>query len=220
MDNVIQVGRLVAVIFLLIVAPALLFGIAVRWQVLFLAIGYFLFFLGTVWRVLRHGKLANREDDRQVQRRSGRWAGVIGLVGLIAVHWLALYEFSLSERTMPALFMVLAAALVAAAVLLSQVAIRTLGRFFDRLTVQTDHRLVTEGVYGLIRHPIYTSYILLFTGYCLLLQSTWSLLLLIGVCVVWFSSRISLEEAMLREKFGKAYSQYCANTKRLIPYIY
>ncbi|WP_414570686.1 isoprenylcysteine carboxylmethyltransferase family protein [Nostoc sp. CCY 9925] len=41
---------------------------------------------------------------------------------------------------------------------LSQVAIKTLGKFFDRLTIKSDYQLVTDGIYGLIRHPIYTSY--------------------------------------------------------------
>lgn len=220
MNKFLQVARLFAVIFLLILAPAFLFGVVGRWQVGFLAVGYFLFFLGTVWRVLRHGKLADREQDRQVQDRSGRAVGIVSLVGLIGVHWLALYEFSHSDGAGFSFVVGVAVVLVVVALVLSQSAIRTLGRFFDRLTIQAEHRLVTEGVYGLIRHPIYTSYILLFSGYCLLLGGVWSLGLLAVVCVIWFRSRIAREESMLFEQFGDAYEQYCAKTKRLIPYIY
>jgi len=224
MDKAKQITRLFAVIFLLIIAPAFLFGVIGRWQVSYLTAGYFFFFLGTVWRVLRYGELANREEDRQTQDRSGRLAGIVALAGLIGVHWLALYEFSQkfsqSDQTGVSFVSGVAIALVIAAIVLSQIAIRTLGRFFDRLTIQSEHRLVTEGVYSLIRHPIYTSYILLFTGYCLLLQGIWSLGLLIVVCIIWFGSRITREEAMLFEKFGDGYEQYCIKTKRLIPYVY
>lgn len=212
--------RLLLVVFLLIVLPALLFGVLQRWQVLFLAVGYLLFFLGTVWREMRFGKLSDRSSDKQVQRSSGRLAGIIAISGLISVHWLALYEFSARVDGVSMPLTTVSMTMISAAIVLSQVAIRTLGRFFDRLTIQSDHHLVTDGVYGWIRHPIYTSYLLLFAGYCLLLHGGWSFAALIAVSLIWFSSRISLEEEMLSEQFGDAYGRYRARTKRLVPFVY
>ncbi|MEM9214326.1 MAG: isoprenylcysteine carboxylmethyltransferase family protein [Cyanobacteria bacterium P01_F01_bin.150] len=110
--------------------------------------------------------------------------------------------------------------LVSAAILVSQVAISTLGKFFDRLTIKVDHQLVTDGIYGSIRHPIYTSYILLFLGFCTMVQSLWGLGLLLATCIVWFGNRIAIEEKMLEEEFGEAYQSYCKQTKRLFPYVY
>lgn len=110
--------------------------------------------------------------------------------------------------------------LICAAIIVSQVAIKTLGKFFDRLTIKSDHRLVTDGIYSLIRHPIYTSYILLFLGFCIMLQSLWGSGLLLMVCVVWFGNRIAIEEQMLEERFGEEYQSYSQQTKRLFPYIY
>ena len=66
------VFSLLAVISLLIVIPAWQVGVAGDWRVIFLSIGYFVFFLGTVWRVVRYGQLANRQDDRQGQSPSVR----------------------------------------------------------------------------------------------------------------------------------------------------
>jgi len=113
-----------------------------------------------------------------------------------------------------------AIALIGAAIAVNQVAIKTLGKFFDRLTIKSDHQLVTDGIYSLIRHPIYTSYILLFIGFCLMLQSLWGSVLLLVVCVVWFGNRIAIEEQMLEERFGEEYRSYCQQTKRLFPYVY
>lgn len=215
---------LLAVIFGLIIFPALLFGVADDWKVIFLSIGYFVFFLGTVWRVIRYGQLVSRQEDRQVRDISGRIASLITVIGLLGVHWLTLYSFSLQDKSLNVnltrSLIVFAIGLVFAAILVSQVAIKTLGKFFDRLTIKSDHQLVTDGIYSLVRHPIYTSYILLLLGFCIMLQSWWGLALLLAVCIVWFGNRIGIEEQMLEEKFGEQYQSYCLETKRLFPFVY
>ncbi|MEH2382496.1 MAG: isoprenylcysteine carboxylmethyltransferase family protein [Nostoc sp.] len=215
---------LLTVIAVLIVIPAAQFGVVGDWRVVFLSISYFIFFLGTIWRVIRYGQLGSRQEDRQVQATSGRVASLIIVVGLLGVHWLTLYTFSLQDQALNTsvnqCLTVIAIALVCAAIFVSQVAIKTLGKFFDRLIIKSDHQLVTDGIYSLIRHPIYTSYILLFLGFCVMLQSLWGLSLLLTVCVVWFGNRIAIEEQMLEERFGEEYQSYCQQTKRLFPYVY
>jgi len=215
---------LTGTIALLIVVPAAILGIAAEWKVIFLALSYLCFFLGAVWRVLRYGELTRVDEDEQVKATSGQLASFIALVGLLGVHWLALYEFSISHRATDRMidwvWEVVAIALISAAIIVYFVAISTLGKFFDRLSIKPDHQLVTDGIYNVIRHPIYTSYILLFTGFCTFLQSFFGLALLIAVCVVWFGNRIAIEENMLAGRFGDEYRQYCQETKRLFPYIY
>ncbi len=114
----------------------------------------------------------------------------------------------------------LAITLIVAAIVLSQIAILTLGKFFDRLTIKTDHQLVKEGIYSMVRHPIYSSYLLLFTGFCTMLQSLSGLGLLAIISMIWFGSRIQIEEAMLIDQFGDEYRNYQQQTKRLIPFVY
>ena len=218
------VFALIAVITLLIVIPGVIFGVVTDWRVVFLSISYFVFFLGTVWRVIRYGQLASRQEDRQTQATSGLVASLVTVVGLLGVHWLSLYTFSLQDRVLNTVvgqcLTAIAIALICAAILVSQIAIKTLGKFFDRLTIKLDHQLVTDGIYSFIRHPIYTSYILLFLGFCVMLQSLWGLGLLLAVCLVWFGNRIAIEERMLEERFGDEYQSYCQRTKRLFPYVY
>ena len=215
---------LLALIAVLILIPAALFRLIADWRIVFLSITYFIFFLGTVYRVLQYGELASRQEDRQVKATSGRLASSIAIVGLLGVHWLTLYTFSTQHQdlntTIEPILTAIALTLIFTAILISQVAIRTLGKFFDRLTIKSDHQLVTNGIYSLIRHPIYTSYILLFLGFCLMLQSLWGLSLLLIVCIIWFGNRIGIEEQMLEEEFGNEYQSYCSQTKRLFPYIY
>ncbi|MDJ0708520.1 MAG: isoprenylcysteine carboxylmethyltransferase family protein [Leptolyngbyaceae cyanobacterium MO_188.B28] len=215
---------LLASISVLIVLPSIQLGVAGDWRVLVLAISYFVFFLGTVWRVVRYGQLVDRREDRQVQATAGRLASLLVIVGLVGFHWLTLYTFSFQDRSLGSIvnqgLTLISIVAICAAILVSQIAIKTLGKFFDRLAIKTDHQLVTNGIYSLVRHPIYTSYILLFFGFCMMLQSVMGLGLLLATCIVWFGNRIAIEEQMLEERFGEEYKTYCQQTKRLFPYIY
>lgn len=209
---------------LLIVLPAILFGVITQWQVIFLSLGYLCFFLSTVWRVIQHGDLSPKREDQQVKRTSGRLASLVLLVGLLGVHWLAVYDFSRSQAletsTGDVFFVILSVLLLISSIVVSQAAIGTLGKFFDRLTIKPDHQLVDTGIYSTVRHPIYLSYILLFTAFCTMLQSPASLGLLAVVCIVWFGNRITIEEEMLSAQFGDEYRIYQEKTKKLLPFIY
>lgn len=212
---------LAGVLALLIFGPAFVLGVGAEPRVWLLGGAHFVFFLGTVWRVVRFGQLADRSRDEQVRESAGRLASVLTVIGLLGVHWLAIVEFAHADRAVANLALDgLALVLLVAAIVTSQIAIRSLGQFFDRLTIKENHSLVTEGIYAVVRHPIYTSYILLFAGYCAMLHSPLAFGLLVVVCCIWFGSRIPLEEAMLERRFGEEYRLYCRQTNRLFPYLY
>lgn len=88
-----------------------------------------------------------------------------------------------------------------------------------RLKIVKRHKLVTDGYYKHIRHPIYTGEI--FRNYCLplILSSFYGLLIMtVGIVILLF--RIRIEEKLLVEAFGEEYEEYRRRTKKLIPYIY
>ena len=90
--------------------------------------------------MIRYGELANRQDDRQVKSNSGRLASLITIVGLLSFHWLAIYTFSNQVQQLNSSIVksldVISISLIMSAILVSQVAIKTLGKFFDRLTLK------------------------------------------------------------------------------------
>jgi len=89
----------------------------------------------------------------------------------------------------------------------------------SRLQIVEGHRLVTDGVYRNIRHPLYLGELTRNLGFTLILSSTYGfLMVLIGGLFLHF--RIGIEERMLLEEFGVEYEEYMRRTKRLIPYIY
>jgi protein-S-isoprenylcysteine O-methyltransferase Ste14 len=95
-----------------------------------------------------------------------------------------------------------------------------LGRRFSGLVaIQPGHRLVTSGVYGVIRHPSYLGLVVSALGWGLAFRSGIGVLLA-ALMVPPLLARIRAEETLLRSHFGGEYDAYCARTARLIPGLY
>jgi protein-S-isoprenylcysteine O-methyltransferase Ste14 len=88
-----------------------------------------------------------------------------------------------------------------------------------RLLIVEGHQLITDGLYGVVRHPLYLGRILLHTGSVLILSSLYGFLLT-AIGLMFFLVRIRIEEEMLLQAFGDEYRDYQKTTKKLIPYIY
>jgi protein-S-isoprenylcysteine O-methyltransferase Ste14 len=95
-----------------------------------------------------------------------------------------------------------------------------LGRMYSKqVTIQEDHHLVTDGLYGVIRHPRYLGAISLELGGALLFRS-WIALVLAAPLVALIAMRIRDEEALLRQEFGEEWEAYCRHSWRLVPLLY
>jgi protein-S-isoprenylcysteine O-methyltransferase Ste14 len=95
-----------------------------------------------------------------------------------------------------------------------------LGRMFSlRVSVEEDHRLVTTGLYRRVRHPSYTSVVVLCVGIAFVFRS-WFWALLIPAMFYGLTRRMATEERFLLAHFGEDYRAYMARTKRLLPGIY
>lgn len=96
-----------------------------------------------------------------------------------------------------------------------------LGRWFTvNVAIASDHRVVDDGPYRHVRHPSYTGAIVCFIGAGLLLDNWISLLVLVVPVTVMFLIRIRIEERVLAQALGTAYTDYMARTKRLVPFLY
>ncbi len=85
------------------------------------------------------------------------------------------------------------------------------------LEIRDGHKLKTEGLYGWVRHPMYSSFFLWALAQALLIPN-WiaGLAGLFGVGLL-YGMRVGKEEAMLIEAFGDEYRAYMVTTKRIIP---
>ena len=84
--------------------------------------------------------------------------------------------------------------------------------------LKQDHELIQTGPYRLIRHPIYTGFLLLFLGNAVMVGD-WRGLLAVAIVFVSFWRKLRLEEKWLGEHFGPAYQAYRTHTKALIPAV-
>ena len=95
-----------------------------------------------------------------------------------------------------------------------------LGRRFSGLVaIQEGHTLVTDGIYGRIRNPSYLGLLINMLGWALVFRSGVGVLIT-ALTVPILMARIHSEENLLREHFGTEYQAYCAQTSRLVPWIY
>jgi len=96
----------------------------------------------------------------------------------------------------------------------------TLGKQHSaEVTIQEDHRIITEGPYRWVRHPMYLGLIVFPAGAGLAFGS-WvgiALPLLLAGLFVW---RIGDEEMLMQREFGERWEAYCQRTWRLLPFVY
>ncbi len=106
---------------------------------------------------------------------------------------------------------ILGAVLTTLGVLLWLVAIFPVERAYNR------DRLVTSGVYSLVRHPMYSGWITLaFPGLTLLIGS-WPMLLASVIGYAIFKRLIHREEEYLEERYGQAYVDCRQRVNQVVP---
>jgi protein-S-isoprenylcysteine O-methyltransferase Ste14 len=76
--------------------------------------------------------------------------------------------------------------------------------------------LITEGIYGRIRHPRYVQLLIALTGYALIANYL-AAYLAVALWVPGIYVIVRLEEKELRAHFGDAYDDYCRRVPRFLP---
>ena len=79
-------------------------------------------------------------------------------------------------------------------------------------------RFVQRGIYGLIRHPLYTSVLCAALGWSLVWQSRAALVISLALGV-FLDAKARHEERWLRQQFPD-YATYAQQVRRFIPWIY
>jgi protein-S-isoprenylcysteine O-methyltransferase Ste14 len=96
----------------------------------------------------------------------------------------------------------------------------SLGRNFSGMvTVTEDHQLQRTGAYGIVRHPIYSGFMLATLGTAIAFGAVRGLVSFALIVLAWgYKSRI--EEKLMIEQFGGEYERYQREVKALIPLIW
>lgn len=109
--------------------------------------------------------------------------------------------------------------LVGAGLVLAQWAVLQNGYAAATIAVENEQPLVSTGLYGVVRHPLYLGALIMMAGSPLALASLWALLVLPpGLALL--AVRILDEEKMMHDELG-GYDQYVATVHhRLVPYVW
>jgi len=169
-------------------------------------------------------KTKSKPEDATLKKREegivSKIAGLLGMAGFVSMlayvinpTWLAFADLSFPIWLRWA---GVGIALIGFALL--QWAQMTLANSWsDTPRMMKEQTLITSGPYRMIRHPIYTAFILIL-GSTLFISSNW----LVGLCwltmtVMEVISRVGFEESLMLEYFGEQYREYMKRTGRLFP---
>lgn len=89
---------------------------------------------------------------------------------------------------------------------------------WKEIFLERDDRLVTEGIYSIVRHPQYLGIILVTLG-MLLVWPTLPTLIMWPILTALYYRQARLEERTLLLKFGKEFEEYTKRTPMFIPKI-
>lgn len=91
------------------------------------------------------------------------------------------------------------------------------GNFSPTLRIREAQTLVRGGPYRWVRHPMYTAFVLLFSG-LLLLSAMWFPAFGLALMFVLMHYRTPREEQMMLDAFGEEYRRYMASAPRYLPW--
>lgn len=190
-------------------------------------VGEVIWVLGIVaWYLIRrpHARRAKRvqvvSDRRSAPEAIGLAAALLGMSVIPAIY-VAIGFPEAADYRARLWAIVIGALLCVASMWVFRRTHKELGKNWSiTLEIRDNHKLICNGPYALVRHPMYTSFLLMALGQAFLL-SNWIVGLagLIGFAILFFL-RVDEEERMMLDVFGPQYRAYMERTKRIIPYLY
>ena len=146
----------------------------------------------------------------------GKASGFYPRFAAVAGTFLSLAIVVLPARELTVPLQVASTLLIVGGLVFALYAVLELGRSLSMLPEA--RRLVTNGPYSVIRHPLYLGEAVAFVGVTLQYLSPWALALLALQCIFQLE-RMKNEELVLSQAFPD-YHDYAARTARLVPGLY
>ena len=202
---------------LLLFLPA---GTFAYWQAwLFIGILFVPMFIAGIVLIVRQPELLRKRLDAKEQQQEQKW--VVALSGLmfIAVFVVAGLSLRFGWYMLPDWAVFVATVVFLAAYALYAEVMRENAWLSRTIEVQHNQQVVSTGLYGIVRHPMYAATLLLFLSMPLVLGSPWSFAIML-LYIPIIALRIRNEEQVLEREL-KGYTEYKQRVKyKLIPFIW
>ncbi len=91
--------------------------------------------------------------------------------------------------------------------------------FWRAFSTRTPPKVVDSGIYGYLRHPFYTSYMIYWLAWCALNSFHVVSLLIAAVMIGVYVAAALKEERLLTSSFGEQYIRYALGTRMFVPWI-
>jgi protein-S-isoprenylcysteine O-methyltransferase Ste14 len=138
---------------------------------------------------------------------------------LPAVMVFCAFDHRFSWSPVPTAVIVIGDALVAVGLGIAMFVVIQNSYAAANVTVEAGQKVITTGLYGFVRHPMYVGALIMMVGIPLALDSWWGLVILIPG-VIGLVLRILDEEKMLKQELD-GYSEYTQKVHyRLVPYVW
>lgn len=159
-------------------------------------------------------RLSAKESDR-AQQRVVKLSGLMFLAGFV----IAGLDYRFAWLPLPAAIHYVGAALFLLSYVFYGLVLRQNAYLSRTIEIQDGQKVVDTGLYGIVRHPMYSATLVLFLSMPLVLGSLISFLIFLFYPLI-IIGRIKNEERFLEENLD-GYREYKAKVKyRLIPYIW
>lgn len=177
-----------------------------------------MFLAGIVMMIKNPILLKSRLDVKEKQKNQ---SAVIKLSGLMFITGFAVagLNFRFKWFTLPEAVSVIFAGVLLLAYLLFAEVLRENTYLSRTIKVEENQKVVNTGLYGIVRHPMYSATLLLFLSMPLILGSVFSFVIFLAYPFI-IAKRIKGEEELL-EKELSGYTEYKKKVKyRLIPFVW
>ena len=202
---------------LLLFLPA---GTFYFWQAwLFIGILFGPMFIAGIVLMIRQPELLRKRLDAKEKQGEQKW--VVALSGLmfIAVFVVAGLSRRFGWYMLPDWAVLVATVVFLAAYALYAEVMRENVWLSRTIKVQENQQVVSTGLYGIVRHPMYAATLLLFLSMPLVLASPWSFAIML-LYIPIIALRIHNEEQVL-ERDLKGYTEYKQRVRyKVIPFIW
>ena len=177
-----------------------------------------MFCAGVVMMFKNPGLLASRLDAKEKRGKQSivvKLSGLMFLCGFIVAGLGVRFDWYM----LPLPVCILAATLFIIAYILYAEVLRENTYLSRTIEVQEGQKVIDTGLYGIVRHPMYSATLLLFLSMPLVLGSVWSFLIFLAYPFI-IAARLKDEEKFLEEEL-EGYREYKEKVKyRLIPFIW
>ena len=202
---------------LLLFIPA---GTFAYWQAwLFICILFVPMLLVGIWTMAKQPELLRKRLSAKEEQNEQKW--VVALSGLlfVAMFVVAGLNFRFGWLLMPDWMTYVAAGIFLLGYALYAEVMRENVWLSRTVEVQQGQKVIDTGLYGIVRHPMYSATLVLFLSMPLVLNSVWSFVLML-LYVPIIVKRIRNEEVVLERDLA-GYKEYKQRVRyKVIPFIW